>query len=350
MLKSIERSSRTMNQSEIKWLTDRLPAIEKIKLKSDADKYGISHIIASKLNRNTHPRSFSQWQHGWIYNDEPIRNAIQLVILGTPNQTQLVANERYVTALKQFGFEKCEAVGLPYIYADNIIEFPRKSGSLLVMPPHSLPHTNHNWDEETYASQIVQLKPYFSCIIACIHTSCVTRGYWTSALERHSIPWITGASADDRNALLRMKCLFNSFEYMTTNVIGSHVAYASYSGCKVSLYGSYAEYKEKDYENDGMMAKHPEFFKNLIENSQETVIRKRFPHLFTSPMEAVENKEWGSEMLGARYKREAEEIAELLGWSFKKQLYGYSTHYFNLLKRPDLMQHLSRKTWSFLKP
>lgn len=305
----------------LSWLTERLPPVEIVKLRCEPDYYGISHIIAAQTGRKNPPRSFAGWLHGWLFT--PVFHVKQLANCGTAEDMHLVATAQQVESLKRFGFNKAEAVGLPFIYSDNL-EVKRKPTSLLVMPSHSLPYTEHEWNQESYVKQVVQLKPYFSSIVACVHSACVKKGYWITEFEKNDIPWITGAFIDDKNALQRMKIIFNSFEYMTTNILGSHVAYASYCGCKVSIYGSYAIYSAKDFIAAPFYQNNPELLPKMVEFWREEWVKENFPDFFVIPMEAMERQQWGGDVLGVKYKKSTKEIADLLGWSFSGQIRGYS--------------------------
>ncbi len=318
-----------MEKCDTKWLEDRLPPIEKIELKGEANFYGASYLIASKLGMKHPPRSYAHWRHGWAV--PPVTHPRQLA-RGKPQDMHLVATEEHVQILKKFGFKKTEAVGLPFIYADDV-QVERMPGSLLVMPAHSLPYTNHDWDQATYAKEIAALKPYFSTVVACISNACVAKGYWTSEFDKQGIPWVVGAEVKDKNALIRMNCLFKSFDFMTTNVIGSHVAYAAYSGCKVSIYGKYASREKEDYTNDPWYKKHPDLLEVELKKNREKSVREKYPELFIFPADAVERKLWGKEMVGADFKKSPKQVARLLGWSTTQRINRYIGRRLSQLKR-----------------
>jgi hypothetical protein len=322
---------------ELNWLEKRLPPVEKIWRRNEADFYGASYIIARQIGKRKPPVSFAAWRHGWFFSKSVFHP--RLLAKGTRNTMNLMGNQRQVRILKEFGFKNAVAVGLPYIYADTF-ELQRKSGSLLVMPAHTLPYNEQHWDQETYVAEIVKLKPYFSSIVACIHSACIGHGYWIQEFEKHGIPWIYGADTFDKNALSRANVMFKSFEHMTTNSLGSHVAYAAYSGVKVSVYGPYATPAIDDFRNDPFYKKYPELLRTHVENLQEKVIRCHYPELFSSPMEATERKAWGAEMVGAAYKRKPQEIAELLGWSKANQILGYCKEGFRLASSPSALRNL----------
>jgi hypothetical protein len=127
---------------------------------------------------------------------------------------------------------------------------------------------------------------------------------------------------------------------MTTNTIGSHVAYAAYSGCKVSIYGDYCSPTKNDYRNDPYYQKYPELLNYWVDQSQKSVIKKRYPEFFTVPMEATERKDWGAEVVGAAYRKEPQEIATLLGWSTANQILGYCREGLRIASSPSSLRNL----------
>ena len=326
-----------MNGSNIQWLLQRLPAIKRIWRRVEADFYGASHVIALLTQRKKPPISFATWRHGWIYFDDLCHP--KLLTNGSPQMMNLVANDTHVSVLRNFGYTKLAAVGLPYIYA-NIFNFDRISNSLVVMPGHTLDYTDHSWNRQAYVNEISALKPYFDSIVACVHSSCVSKGYWVDEFQEAGISCITGADVNDKNALLRIQCIFKSFEYMTTNTIGSHLAYAAYSGCKPSIYGDYVSHKSDDFKHDPFFLKHPELVEYYVRNSAEEKIRRQYPHLFMHPTDALECSDWGAAMVGGKFKKTPEEISDLLGWNLNGQIGGYVKEGFRLLCSPQTLRQL----------
>ena len=189
------------------WIAEKLPSIERVWRRSEPDSYGASYLIAQLTGRKKPPVSFAHWRHGWMYLDPIIHPKL---IGGDPGLTHLMATAEQAQILNDFGYKKVVAVGLPFIYADNF-ETNRVAGSLLVMPGHSLPYTNPQLNEHNYARQIASLRPYFSTIVACLHSSCFAKGLWVSELEKYGIPCIIGADSYDKNSLIRMNYIFKSF-------------------------------------------------------------------------------------------------------------------------------------------
>jgi hypothetical protein len=334
-----------MSLEDVKWIQERLPTIDKIRLKSESDYYGASSLIAEKLGLKQTPRSFAHWMHGWSI-DSKVTHPRELTCWGNVDDTILVATLEQENILREFGYQKVCAVGLPFIYGEDTCSIKREPHSLLVMPNHSSEFSTNTDNQELYIKTIASLKEEFSKIVVSLHGSCVKKGYWLPVLEKYNLPWIIGASTDDKNAIKRMHNLFSSFECMTTNTLGSHVLYASYKGCRVSIYGSYYDLKKESYSTDPWYQKYPEILEKRINLWAEENIRSLFPWLFANPTEAKVYKFWASTTLGEENKLEPKEVAELLGWSLGSQIKGYSKLATDILREEGLIDYLRAKVGS----
>ncbi len=219
------------------------------------------------------------------------------------------------------------------------------------MPPHTLPYTDESWDEEAYVEAIADLKPSFSAIMACIHRDNIRKGQWTESFEQHDIEWIPGTRAQDKHGLTRMHTLFSMFECMTTNTVGSHIPYAAYCGCKVSIHGPFSSRRKEDYENDPLWAEHMDVLEQHLASTTEEATRKKFPFLFVNPEDAERHEEWARRELGEAYRRPPEGIAQLLGWNLASQVRGYFDRWTTAkpyLKAGSRIRSAAEHLWSYL--
>jgi FkbM family methyltransferase len=131
--------------------------------------------------------------------------------------------------------------------------------------------------------------------------------------KKRGFPIVQGALYTDRNALARLQRLFSSFEYVTTNAIGSHVAYAAYWGAKVSFYGSYAETKDANYNN---VAEYQPYMRQWEWARSEQTVRQYYPELFCHPLEAKQRIDLGRYEVGFDNKVTPAELRSLFGWTF----------------------------------
>lgn len=264
------------------------------------------------------PRPRHEWQHGWNPADTGDHAEI---ISGTDGLSRhrrirdsfLVAREDEEASLRRQGYRSVHAVGLPVVYqAPENVE--RRSGSLLVMPVHSLETTKHEWNFETYADEIEAIQTHFSQVVVCVSPSCFRRGYWVDAFVRRRIPVISGADIFDANTYRRLACLFGHFEFMTTNGFGSHLVYAALFGAKPSIYGTIAPLAADDFKNDAFYKNNPETVRMVVEMNTPEALRRRFGELFLPPWTAPPRTEWGRFQTGMQCKRDPRELRHLLGW------------------------------------
>lgn len=327
-----ERSQDTFAEGIVRRLPRRVPG----KLLQELDCYGIRRVIGSAVGITPHCPSETRWVHGWQW--DPISCAEQLAPLMKPTTCRLVATSSHAELLQKHGYSNVHAVGLPILYVaqPKVTRMPR---SILVMPPHSLAWTEHNWGEADYVQYLLSIRSRFSSILACVSGSCVDRGYWCNAFEKAGIPWVRGAEPADQNALLRMRTLFGMFEFVTTNNMGSHVAYAALSGCRVSIAGPYCALNAASYKNDKFFQQYPEVLEANIFRSSEVVVKQYYPTLFFEPNDAKQHVSWAEKALGKDCMRPPREIAKLLGWpSNRNEILRY--HVRGIIRKSPLLKRV----------
>lgn len=293
-----------------------LPEIDRrTDLPSTTSFYGADRVLRQYCNTGSEdvPDRFS-WQHGWCARQrqdiDPILLIKEPVI--EPSKTYLVARQDEANYLAANGLQS-QAIGLPFVYAQPIFA-PRIPNSLLVMPAHSLAYTQHQWKFESYVNQIVDIAGKFDRVVACIHPSCVQKGYWQPQFEEAGIECVIGADAYDANGLVRMKTLLNQFEFMTTNMLGSHVVYAAASGARISIFGEYAEYKSEDFASSEFYNLHPHVLHPILRLFSESYVRKTYPQFDCVPWKAVFATNWAAMELGVDRRRTPAEMRKLFGW------------------------------------
>jgi len=264
------------------------------------------------------------WLHGWApeyFNIHPE------MVIGTHGQNIASAERQRVFVgrddqreyLLKAGFPKTACVGLPICYtSDSGME--RIGGSLLVVPVHSLSHTEHDWDFDEYADEVLRVAGRFTKVTVCVHASCVEKGYWTDAFSKRGVPWIVGASHGDVNTLQRVRDIFSRFEFVTTNGFGSHIAYAAAFGCRVSLWGPMAKWELSAYQNDTLYKNCPEATIRTMEFQGEEFLRRQYADLFTSPWEAETRVEWGQREIGWENRRSPAELKRIFGWDLRTRV------------------------------
>lgn len=274
-------------------------------VRNEADLYGYSIWLAEHLGLEIAPRALRNFQHGWIWWDFQDDSFHGL----DPNIDHywgvLVQDDQVAQSLiKRKIFSK--ACGLPYL---NYLEFSGAKGfykrteGMLYVPIHSNPW--HDAREDLVKSAIRFSKK---------HPDCSIMLSWSDkSLAQTLQPYFKnveiGAGALEITSLVRLAKIFQTYDTMITDSIGSHVLYGIASGMKVgidsSLYFNFTNtenYKVSwNADIDKKQNANYEYFKldYLDKRFPGLVIDGEAPKYTTMPeMPFVEPKE----------------IAQLLGW------------------------------------
>jgi hypothetical protein len=204
---------------------------------SEADLYGYSKWLAAHLGYSFIPRSLRGFQHGWIWWD-PADADIQPGVGLDPNLDVfwgvLTQSERIAQHLKDKGIYS-RACGLPFL---NYLKHcglqgsfkHLRTGRILYVPSHSNPWNNRSSDIEEAACRFSRCYPKSSVMLS-----------WN---DRHLSPKLTnifhqvevGAGALEGESFLRLLNIFERYDYMITDTMGSHVCYALACGMKVGIH------------------------------------------------------------------------------------------------------------------
>jgi hypothetical protein len=112
-----------------------------------------------------------------------------------------------------------------------------------------------------------------------------------------------------------MRNIFEYFEYIASNTMGSHFYYAQLFGAKFFFSTPYFEYSPSLFSKDPFWTKYPDICNVVIKAGSKAEIEKRFPEYFYGLQYAICNKSLAEAVCGTEHVRPSYEIAKLLGWS-----------------------------------
>lgn len=316
-------------------LLDRLPPIcHSGALHSDPDYYGASWIIANQLGMKQSLPTTAIWKHGWQFS--PVSDFRQITgEVISLDRLYLVRDNSEASLLQNEGFTAVP-VGLPFLYAmRHGHKQQRYPGSLLLMPMHGTTHTPVASQESTFLATVSQWRSQFAHVVGCVSGMCVKNGQWLKQLEANGIPWITGAWIFDRNALIRLRSILESFEYVLTNSFGSHILYAAAAGCKIVCIPEYGllPADERLATTEPLYKRFPELLKASVDafpdhSAIHSFLVASYPRFFSGFEGAEVCSAWAMESLGEAEQRSPSQIAHLLDWQPDRilcQRYGCET-------------------------
>ena len=334
---------------DVPWL--QIPERDFAPFSCSSLQYGAGKVAGAYCSINHIPTEIEGgWMHGWLAEFRFVSPLISFEgCLNNPNsQSTWVATKEHERFLNQSGF-KGRAIGLPFVYMP-VRQYWRRTGSLLVMPVHSLEYTKHTWKFEEYAEAIDSIRHCFETVVVCIYPACIKNGYWVDEFKRRGYPIIEGAHALDRNSLERVRALLSQFEYVTTNSFGSCIAYAAAFGSKISIYGPYAEPNLDETKTDPYYLNYPGLGEKALRAISSETVRKHLGELFVNPSHAVERMEWGRRQLGFENKVSPAEMRRLFGWDFAGRMNRQTRILIQKTKEAGNLKTVKASLKKFLKP
>lgn len=259
-----------------------------------------------------------EWQHSWV---PSFYNKLPELILGSDGlskyrkmKTCFVAREDQKDILTKYGYTKVHAIGLPIIYL-NVKKYSRIPKSLLIMPDHTLDERHLKSRDQDYYEHLLSHKASFSYVTLCVHKSCFNKKRW-QRLFPLADNIVIGAHVNDAQAYEKMAELLSTHEFMTTNDFGSHVAYAAFFGCKVSVSGPRPYFSKKDRVNSTLYRNCPECLEFRYEIHHCETFSKTYPFFMVAPHLAEKHEEWAQFELGFQCKKSPAELRKIFGWHY----------------------------------
>jgi len=319
----------------MKWLIDGmvidLPEFRRIKLVCGVDRYGFSSLLADQLGTSWTRRSFANWQHGWIWWGASSSEDLMMFDAQKNQSFVIVSKHTESEVLRSEGYKNIWVGGLPFAYTSKS-RWGKAKGSLLAMPPHNseqgLKGTINKFTKllTEYLDYLESLKKNFSSIWVSIYHLDVSPSV-IDAIYRRGLFFIEGARPDDRNSLSRVRSILDTFEFVTTNIMGSHVIYALFCGCKVSIIGPNFQVDESDFLLDnrstGYSKKYLDEYNYYL---SKVYLQDKFSFLLTdNPKNGYQSEKYAKEEIGFYNLLTNKEILDALQWRWIDQLKGYSS-------------------------
>jgi len=301
---------------------------KKIAIRNSCDRYGFAYMLALQQNLPVVPRSFADWNHGWIWNDDIIPDQIIDVPNCRKNLSIVVGNSNEGNCLQAEGYTNVVIGGLPFAYVPHQNKRPI-SGALAAFLPHSSEAQKFDVILVDYLDYLASCVTDFSEIYVIVYW-LDNSDFLQDEIKRRKLKCVLGAKPDDRDSLIRIRNILEYCPYVTSNTMGSHIAYALYVGCRVSICGNYYEY---DYEKYATI--HNRLFLNKMNEVQSRFfLVNKYPWLFVDhPLQGVSDIRFGRKVVGLDSVLSNDQIKKALGWTLLGQMSGYSAGIIRKLGR-----------------
>jgi hypothetical protein len=299
-------------------LEENIPKVIEFDLKKNSSDFGWSdyygaNFVASNYCGIKEKTNVFFWHHGLVSPWESLSFNHVVFNLKNKRLNYFVSSKSQCEILKKNGFVNVKAIGLPIVYV-NKPQVKRIPNSLLIMPSHSLvgQMINNKQAMQTFVKTVEKYKSYFSKIGVCLHKNDFENNYWVDEFKKIGLEIYLGAQNNDKNTYYRQSFYYSMYETVFTNDFGSHVAYALFFGCKVSISDLSISL---DLLYDGTWNRNPDsinhFYSEDFLNLKELYLKK----FYVNPFDAVSDVELGKELVGYYYKVSPFKMRVLFGWS-----------------------------------
>lgn len=309
-----------------------IPPVRAFSVNGSIDRYGFTHILAALCGMSKPKRPFSEWIHGWIWDERPTPESLAVNNLRR-SVPIIVRNNNECRSLFNAGFRKVVVGGLPFCYLEKQHDIQNEH-ALLAFPPHSAEVEHLNNSQTDYMDYLESLKKDFDGIYISVFF-LDWGGALHKAAEARGLNVILGARPDDANSLIRTRSLLDAFSIVTSNTMGSHFVYALYAGCKFSFSGPMYQYDKEIFIGNGNLNNHSLVkVERLMEIQSELYLRSRFGHFFVDhPSDGSCDLHLGRLETGANNVLNENQIREAVGWTVAGQMRGYLRGTTNRVQR-----------------
>ena len=308
----------------------RLPKFQLTGRSSGVHRYGFSSFLASRMGLLRVPRCYADWSHGWFWGEDP--GPVLLNFGSLPKDVRVVVcNDTEAMAMRNSGYEDVIVGGLPYGYIAQQ-SAQRRSDWLLAFPPHSAERQKLRSQQKLFLDYLSTVARDFERVVLSIYYLDLDSPLHKEARKR-GFDVVVGARPDDAHSLARIRHLMDSFEFVTTNAMGSHFVYALHAGCKVSICGELYEYDDGVF--DAMSSQWGEgILERLLELYSKKALRTRFQRYFVEhPRSGTADVAYAARQLGLPSQMDDAQIRRVLGWTWSGQLVGLAKGFARRAKR-----------------
>lgn len=286
----------------------------------DNHYYGHAHVLRKYIGVDDSFRFPCGIQHGWTTGPGLWEGAFRLP------WWKIVWSQRNLEVCATAGYERCRAIGAPYIYLPEQAEEPRPrdSQSLLVFPSHGWEQRKLRVDFERYAESVARLEAGgFGPITVCMYWIEYEQLTLRSFFEGRGWKVITmGHREGNPEFLFRQRDLIQAHAFVTSNRLQTVSFYALFSGRPFFLHGPFEGMTEIDDPTGEIFARW---------------CREHFPMLHYDTFDGRVYREIAERELGFESKLSRRELREL----FDMPWYGAD--------EPRSMPQRLRKNWNRLK-
>lgn len=298
---------------------------------TSVDRFGFTSLMQKKLNLKFRYRTFCEWVHGHIWWDDEF---LPIDVLGPGTYHKdlaiIISSKKQQSILSNEGYSNVILGGLPIVYTENF-SVKRKKNTLLAFITHSAESETHHILDNNYLDYLESIRKDWEDVYVSVF-GLDWNDNMDNAIKSRGLKLLYGAHPFDGNSLNRTKYNLLSADSVSSNMMGSHIAYALSCGCKTSLFPDLAQY-DPHVLHSSALGYTLQDAERLASFYQYEYLIERFPFLFQDPGNACMDTDLGNNWIGESFKLDNIELMQALGWNARGQLTGYTKGFYRRAKR-----------------
>tara|TARA_Y100000816_G_C26104460_1_gene586369 strand:+ start:2176 stop:3141 length:966 start_codon:yes stop_codon:yes gene_type:complete len=307
-----------------------LPSLKLNKKPNGIYRFGFNLWLEKNIGLSKFHYIRCNWEHGW-QDDEFICKNITLYKSWLNRKiSQVVTTLKKKEFLENNNFSNIFIAPLPYYFIWRDLKYKEinnNNNNLLVLP-NKLQHGVSDQEEEKrlnlYFDFIMNFKKNYENIYVSVPPDEKIRECYKNIFKKFDFVYIDGVSAYDVNGYNRVFELFNNFENITCQGMGSHIIYAQLMGKKISMcgpiYSTKRNISEFDINEDCPISKN-KLREEFEYKASENYIKDNYSFLQKlSPLEGSCNHNWALRQIGDNKDISLIDIKKILNLSFTGQI------------------------------
>ena len=306
-------------------------------------RYGFEFWLKKKLKVPKFFKNHTNWEHGWEFQEFECKNLTIYRTWLNRKMYQVVSSKKKKKFLESLGFKNIYIAPYPFyffqsgffkdefvkLYGENTVikkNDYKINHSLLVMPNKIQFSTDLKKQQKrinNYIEFVDSLKKDFEKISICVTPEDFKSEIWRNISKKTDLKILRGISPFDGNGYFRLINMFNKYNYITSDCIGSHVLYANLMKKKFSICMP-IDRVERNIKEIEVPFDSPISAKKIIDDLEysysKSYLKKNFPSLIKSdPSDGYYDYNWAFEKIGENKNINNVELKSILNFSYIKQ-------------------------------
>ena len=306
---------------------------------SGINRFGFYNWLIKNSIINSHSYIRCNWEHGWQDDEFILKNITLYKSWINRRITQIVTSEKKKSFLINNGFNDIHVAPLPFYFFwkdFNAKKIYNKNNDLLVLP-NKIRHTSEINEEiknlKSYFDYIESFKKSFENIYISIPFEEYKNDFYKELIKKYDFKIIQGVSPFDQNGYLRVLAIFDYFNLITSQGMGSHFIYAQIMKKKISVCGPLSPAKRinsKFYLDPNCPINKNKLMEEFEYVTSKDYIKKYHNYLIKeSPLHGTCDFDWAYKNIGENKNISNNEISRLL----KTNFFGQCQNYLKILKK-----------------